>query len=125
VQACLELAPSIVRHAKLRTETINARLEEGFLDATTLMEYLISKGVPMRSGHEIVGKLVRQCESNGKKLAELPLVELQQVCDKIEADVSGWLGVRNAVSRLSSFGSGGRNPVAERVSAWRERLSQQ
>ncbi|MEI6109586.1 MAG: argininosuccinate lyase, partial [Actinomycetes bacterium] len=98
VYACLELAPSIVRLARLRVETINARLEEGFLDATTLMEYLISKGVPMRSGHEIVGKLVRLCESRSIKLADLSLSELQQACDKIEADVSNSLGVRNVVA---------------------------
>lgn len=123
VRACLQLVPSIVRHAKLQVETINARLEEGFLDATTLMEYLISKGVPMRSGHEIVGKLVRTCEAKRIRLADVPLTELQQASDKIEADVAGWLGVRNVVSRLSSFGSGGRKAVAERVAEWRQRLS--
>lgn len=123
VQACVELAPSIVRRAKLQVDTINARLEEGFLDATTLMEYLISKGVPMRTGHEVVGKLVRSCEPRKLKLADLPLAELQQACDKIEADVSGYLGVRNVVSRLSSFGSGGRTAVEERVAAWRKRLA--
>ena len=123
VQACLELAPSIARHARLQLETINARLEEGFLDATTLMEYLIGKGVPMRTGHEVVGRLVRLCETRRCKLVDLPLTELQQACDKIEADVSGFLGVRNVVSRLNSFGSGGRAAVAERVAAWRDRLT--
>ena len=122
VQACLELAPSIVRRAKLQVETINARLEEGFLDATTLMEYLIGRGVPMRTGHEVVGKLVRTCESKRCKLADLTLLELQQACDKIEADVSNCIGVRNVVSRLSSFGSGGRSPVLQQVAVWRERL---
>ena len=123
VQACLELAPSIVRRARLQVETINARLEEGFLDATTLMEYLISKGVPMRSGHEVVGKLVRTCESRRIKLVDLTLAELRQACDKIEADVTESLGVRNVVLRLNSFGSGGRDAVAERVAAWRQRLT--
>ena len=87
------------------------------------MEYLIGKGVPMRTGHEVVGRLVRLCESRRCKLVDLPLAELQQACEKIEADVSGFLGVRNVVSRLSSFGSGGRAAVAERVAAWRERLT--
>jgi argininosuccinate lyase len=103
-------------------ETINARLEEGFLDATTLMEYLITKGVPMRTGHEVVGKLVRHCESKGCKLAELTLGELKQACDKIEADVSDSLGVKNVVLRLSSFGSGGRTAVLAQVAHWKERL---
>jgi argininosuccinate lyase len=122
VYACVELAPSIVRRAKLQLDTINARLEEGFLDATTLMEYLIKQGVPMRTGHEVVGKLVRLCESKKCKLADLPLAELQQACDKIQTDVTNYLGVNNVVSRLSSFGSGGRTAVAERVAVWQERL---
>ena len=122
VQACVELAPSIVRRAKLQVETINARLEEGFLDATTLMEYLIKRGVPMRTGHEVVGKLVRMCESKKCKLADLTLNELQLACDKIEADVTDYIGVKNVVSRLSSFGSGGRSSVREQVAAWQDRL---
>ena len=122
VRACVELAPGIVRRAKLQVDTINARLEEGFLDATTLMEYLIGRGVPMRTGHEVVGKLVRLCESKRCKLVDLTLVELQQACDKIEADVSSYIGVKNVVSRLSSFGSGGRSSVLEQVAAWRTRL---
>lgn len=122
VQACVELAPSIVRRARLQVDTINARLEEGFLDATTLMEYLISKGVPMRSGHEVVGKLVRLCESKNLKLADLSLANFQQACDKIEADVTQSLGVRNVVLRLTSYGSGGASAVLSQVARWKERL---
>lgn len=122
VQACVELAPSIIRRAQLQQETIEARLEEGFLDATTLMEYLISRGVPMRSGHEVVGKLVRACEAKKCKLADLSLAELQQACEKIEENVVDYLGVKNVVSRLSSYGSGGRNPVLEQVAAWKARV---
>ena len=44
----------------------------GFLDATTLMEALISRGVPMRSAHEAVGNLVRECEQRKCRLADLP-----------------------------------------------------
>jgi len=124
VTACLELAAAIVRRAALQVETINARLEEGFLDATTLMEYLIGKGVPMRTGHEVVGKLVRLCESRKCRLADLALSDLQQHCDKIQPDVSGWLGVRNVVARLSSFGSGGAASVAEELQCWRQHTGQ-
>lgn len=123
VTACTDLAPSVIRHARLQVATINARLEEGFLDATTLMEYLIGRGVPMRTGHEVVGKLVRLCESKNCKLADLPLPELKQACDKIEPDVAGYLGVKNVVSRLRSYGSGGMQPVLEQVAKWRTRLS--
>ena len=58
VAACLELAAPLVAGAELNREAIAARLDEGYLDATTLMEHLIMQGVPQRTAHEIIGKLV-------------------------------------------------------------------
>jgi argininosuccinate lyase len=123
VAACLELAPAIVSGAELQRERIAARLEEGFLDATALMEYLIKQSVPMRSGHEIVGKLVADCESKGRNLADVPLEEFQTHCDKIGDDVYSVLGTQNAVAALTSYGSGGRAAVREQLRRWKERLS--
>jgi argininosuccinate lyase len=122
VAACLEIAPRIVAGARLNRERIEARLDDGFLDATALMEYLIRQGVPMRTGHEVVGRLVALCEARGCRLRDLPLEELQQASDRISADVFQVLGARRAMEALSSYGSGGREPVAEQLSRWRERL---
>lgn len=123
VAACLELAPSIVAGAELQTERINARLEEGFLDATALMEYLIRQGVPMRSGHEIVGRLVASCEAMNRRLVDLSLEEFREHCDQIDDGVYGVLGTENACAALSSYGSGGREMVAERLREWESRMS--
>jgi argininosuccinate lyase len=49
VRACLELAIPIVQGAELRREAILARLDKGYLDATTLMEHLILLGIPQRT----------------------------------------------------------------------------
>ncbi|QDT63522.1 argininosuccinate lyase [Calycomorphotria hydatis] len=122
VAACLELMPNIVVGADLNRERIDSRLEEGFLDATALMEYLIKKGVPMRSGHETVGKLVALCESKSCTLSELPLKELHAACELVEKDVYDVLGTANACAALQSYGSGGKERVQEQITAWRERL---
>ncbi|MFG0335204.1 MAG: argininosuccinate lyase, partial [Maioricimonas sp. JB049] len=122
VIACLQLAPHIVANARLNVDRINARLEDGYLDATALMEYLISKGVPMRTGHGTVGKLVALCESRSCRLAQLSLDELQEACELIDDDVYSILGTRNAVAALSSYGSGGREPVMNQLAAWRTKL---
>ena len=73
VSACLELAAAVVAGAELNREAIAARLEHGYLDATTLMEYLIGLDVPQRSAHEIIGKLVAKAMKQGVPLAKLPL----------------------------------------------------
>lgn len=72
VNGCLAVAAPLVRQTKLRREVIASRLDAGFLDATTLMEALIARGVPMRSAHEVVGNLVRECEQRKCRLADLP-----------------------------------------------------
>jgi argininosuccinate lyase len=51
---------------ELRQENIEPTLERGFLDATSLAEYLVTKGVPFRTAHHIVGTLVARCEKEGK-----------------------------------------------------------
>lgn len=121
-RSCLELAPSIVRNARLNRERIRARINEGFLDATALMEYLIQRGVPMRTGHEIVGRLVALCESRQCGLSDLPLPELQAASPLIDDSVRHVLGADNAVAALTSFGSGGHARVREQLDIWRERL---
>ncbi|MHC4876378.1 MAG: argininosuccinate lyase [Planctomycetota bacterium] len=123
VVACLELTPAMVTGAELDVDRINSQLEDGFLDATALMEYLIKKGVPMRTGHETVGTLVGQCESKGCRLADLSLDDLRSACDLIEDDVYDVLGTVNANKALQSFGSGGRAAVEEQIAHWQGRLA--
>ena len=122
ITACLELTADIVGLTTINKDTIAARLEDGFLDATALMEYLIKRGVPMRTGHETVGKLVSTCEDRGCRLADMSLEELQSACDLIDESVYNVLGAENAMSVLQSYGSGGAEQVAARVAEWKERL---
>ncbi len=123
LHASLELAPSIIAGAELRLDVIASRIEDGFLDATALMEYMIKKGVPMRTGHETVGRLVSHCEARGCRLSDLPLSELKEVCDLIQEDVKQVLGTRNALNALQSYGSGGPDSVNARVAEWKQRLA--
>ena len=71
VQACLAVAAPLVAGAELLRSSIAARLERGYLDATTLMEYLIRRGVPQRTAHDISGRLVRKAIDRGVPLAGL------------------------------------------------------
>ena len=122
VVACLEIASEVVRAAELQADAIAARLEDGFLDATALMEYLIQRGVPMRSAHETVGRLVAQCEQRGCRLRDLSLEEFRAVCPAVDETVYAVLGAENAVAALRSYGAGGRGPVEEQLEFWRTKL---
>jgi argininosuccinate lyase len=122
VQACLEIAAPLVREAKLNRVAIAEKLDRGYLDATTLMEELIRRGMPQRSAHEVVGKLVRKAMDSGVRLADLTVDELKQVDPTLNDGVRSALGVENALARFVSYGSTAPQEVDKQVQAWQERL---
>jgi argininosuccinate lyase len=122
VGACLGVAAPLVAGAKLNRETIAARLERGYLDATTLMELLIRKGVPQRTAHEVVGKLVAEAIRRGVPLAELKPDDFRAAHSSLGDDVYRVLGSRQAVEAFVSYGSTAPAEVACQVDAWRKKL---
>jgi argininosuccinate lyase len=122
VSACLELAAAVVTGAELNREAIASRLEHGYLDATTLMEYLIGLGVPQRSAHEIIGKLVAKAMKQGVPLAKLTLADFQQAHESLDENVFNVLGVEKAISAFKSVGSTAPAMVAQQVAAWQHKL---
>jgi argininosuccinate lyase len=120
----LDVACAIVSHMKFDTKKISAGLEEGFLDATGLAEYLVGKGVSFREAHGIVGSLVAYCEQQNKKLASVGLDELKKYSGLIEADVYGSLGAANVANKYVTEGAAGPKQAKEQVAYWNGQLAQ-
>jgi argininosuccinate lyase len=104
VASCLAVAAPLITQTKLRREAIASKLDDGFLDATTLMEGLIARGVPMRSAHEAVGKLVREAEEKKCRLADLPDALFDAVAPGRGAELRATLGVAKAIEAFKSAG---------------------
>jgi argininosuccinate lyase len=124
VMACLELVGPVVAGTELNREAIAKRLEEGYLDATTLMEFLILRGVPQRSAHEMIGRLVALAMKRGVPLAKLPLDEFRSAHAALDESVYEVLGVERAVAAFSSYGSTNPEQVEHQLANWRERLNE-
>jgi len=122
VAISLELAAALIRETRFKPDVINARLEDGYLDATTFMEHLVAQGVPLRSAHEAVGKLVRQCEESKKRLAELPAEIYEGVHPGLSKSVYEVLSVKNALNAFKSYGSTAPVEVAKQLAAWKARV---
>ncbi len=123
VEACLNLAAVVVDGAMLRVDRIAERLDEGFLDATTLMEYLIAQAVPQRAAHEVIGRLVSLCERRGlKRLADLSDAELTEAHPKLGAQVRDRLGPVNAVNAFRSYGSTAPAEVERQLAKWKSKV---
>jgi argininosuccinate lyase len=129
VDSCLTMATAIVISANFIKENIEPTLDRGFLDATSLAEYLVTKGVPFRTAHHIVGALVLRCEKEGKQsLSQLTVEDFVNAAkDKapnaqIGPDVFDALGAHNVVKRYRSPGAAGGKPFEEQLQMWKNRL---
>jgi argininosuccinate lyase len=140
VSQCLTMAAAIVNSASYDKERIEPTLDRGFLDATSLAEYLVTKGIPFRTAHHIVGTLVARCEKEGKHaLKQLSVAEFNEVIDAstkattnspasithhhVTEEVYTCLGAANVVKRYQSAGAAGGKPFEEQLASWKKRLS--
>ncbi len=129
VSSCLTMAAAIVNSASYDKARIEPTLDRGFLDATSLAEYLVTQGIPFRTAHHIVGTLVARCEKEGKhSLAQLSVDAFNEVIAttksdiRVTDDVYTCLGAHNVVKRYQSAGAAGGKPFEEQLKAWKERL---
>lgn len=123
VKAALELAAPLVAGAELNRPAIAERLDRGYLDATTLMEYLIRRGIPQRTAHGIVGRLVRQAMDRNVRLADLPLDEFREAHAELDKSVYEVLGVDKAVQAMQSYGSTAPAEVRKQIERWKQRVA--
>ncbi len=124
VRGSLELAAPLAAGAELNRAAIAERLDRGHLDATTLMEHLIRRGMPQRTAHELVGRLVRKALDRGVRLADLPLADFREASPELDASIYDLLGPEKAVAAMVSYGSTGPEQVKEQVRRWKEKLVQ-
>ncbi len=119
--SCLTMAAAVVSSATFNGSKITPTLDRGFLDATSLAEYLVGKGVPFRTAHQVVGTLVARCEDRKlNSLGQLSLEEIVAAVDErdsshsnaIGPDVYESLGAANVVARYRSGGAAGGAPLA-------------
>ncbi len=122
VSACLELAAPLVAGTELNRAAIAERLDRGHLDATTMMEELIRRGVPQRTAHEVVGRLVRKALDRGVRLADLAASEFVDAHPELDAEIKDVLGVERAIARFTSYGSTAPAEVERQVSSWKKKL---
>jgi argininosuccinate lyase len=125
VKDCLDMATRIVKSAKFDETRIAASLDRGFLDATSLAEYLVTRGVAFRSAHQVVGALVHHCLEQGiTQLSELSVDQMKQIggCDAVEEGVYEWLGAANVVERYQTYGNAGLSGYRQQLAEWKDRL---
>ncbi len=115
----LRIMAEMVGGIEVKTDAMERAALKGYATATDLADYLVKKGLPFRSAHEVVAHAVKNAIARGLDLAQLPLAELQQFDARIGEDVFAVLTLRGSLAARP--GLGGTAPVQVRAQIERHR----
>ena len=116
IKGSLKIFEGMLDTMTVNTNRLNETVTKDFSNATELADYLVSKNVPFRTAHEIVGKIVLDCINKGIYLLDVPLEDYQSHHESIEADIYDFLKPENCLKRRKSYGSTGQEAVKHQLS---------
>ena len=107
--------------AEFRPERIRAVMDTQLL-ATDLADVLVRKGVPFRTSHEAVGRMVRRAEEAGVPLAKLPVATFLEIAPQLGEDVHAVFDWERSVESRATPGGTGRAAVEAQLAEAEKRL---
>ncbi|MCK4037553.1 argininosuccinate lyase [Streptococcus suis] len=111
----IDILAGMLQSMTVHKEKMAQSTEKDFSNATELADYLVSKGLPFRQAHEIVGKLVLECSKAGYYLQDVPLERYQELSPVIGPDIYTALESETAVSRRNSLGGTGFESIRQQI----------
>jgi argininosuccinate lyase len=118
----LAIMAGVVKSISLKREAASKALEDEFIYATDLAEYLVRKGVAFADAHEVVGNIVKHCAENKINISDLSISELKNFSEKLEEDVYGLLNPETSISSKRTAGSTNPGFVRKEISGWKKKL---
>lgn len=99
VTACLDIMTGVISTLRVQKEKMEASVKQGFLNATEVADYLVSKGVAFRDAHGIVGQIVIRCEDEGCAIEDLKLEDLKSFSDVFDESIYEYIDYRNILNK--------------------------
>ena len=100
----LYMASLVFEDIKLNEKNAKDAAKGGYSNATELADYLVSKGIPFREAHSIVGRVVLYAISKEKALEDLSVAEFKEYSQVIEDDVYPILQLESILAKRNIKG---------------------
>jgi argininosuccinate lyase len=108
---CLCIASEVIDTIEMDSQRCAQAASQGYANATELADYLVDKGIPFRTAHDISGQVVLAALEQKKAIEELSLEQLKQLSNLIEEDVYQVLQLEYLVDKRDILGGTGIKPV--------------
>ena len=112
-----------IQTAELRPERMRAVMDTQLL-ATDLADYLVRRGVPFRTSHEVIGRLVRRAEGRGVPLSELDVEDFTEEHGAFSEDVRAVFDWDASVDARDTEGGTSLRSVSAQIELARKRLAE-
>ncbi len=119
---CLCIAVEVLDSLSLNEERCRQAAQQGYANATELADYLVAKGIPFRTAHDISGQAVVLALSEKKALEDLSLEQLRQVHEQIDEDVYPMLELESVLNKRNVLGGTNKELVTKALYVELERL---
>ena len=122
LKACIEVTAQMLPRIRVHADAMRRAAGRGFLEATDLADYLVTRGMAFREAHSCVGKAVAFALSRNRELSELSLNELKGFSELIGEDVYEFLKVERMIDRRQSSGGTAAQNVRKAIAQARADL---
>jgi len=120
--AMTQIAAATLGATRFREDRLCQAAQDPALIATEVADYLVAFGIPFREAHEIVGKVLRVAEQEGKTIREMPVERLKEFSPAFGGDFPGLLKVEAALARRSVAGGTAPGAVRAALEDFKERV---
>ena len=125
MKGCLALFTGMLSAISFNREAMEESAKKGFTNATDAADYLVSRGVPFRDAHGIVGRLVLRCIEKNQALDDLSLEEFKEASPVFDADIYEAISLKSCVEKRVTIGAPGPEAMKQVIEICRERLEKQ
>jgi len=99
----LEVFSGMAKTLKVKSENTKRTMEQGYILATDLADYLVKKGEAFRTAHSIVARLVSYAMGKSKSFSELSIAEYNKFSPRFEKDVYS-ITAQSSIAARDIFG---------------------
>jgi len=122
VEKSLAILSPLLKEITFKKETIKKAVGQGYLVATDLADYLVTKGMTFRQAHHLVGDMILSAQKKNKELHQLDLAEMKRFSPLIDDDVYGWLDPSLCIERRNIHGGTGSETVKNALNNAKQEL---
>ena len=102
--ACIEVCTAMLPKIRFLKTSMQQAASGGFLNATDLADYLVTRGLAFREAHRLAGEAVAYALDREKELHDLSLAQLQSICPLIKDYIFTFLSTYEMIELLFCYG---------------------